>query len=117
MVAAIVVASSASSVGDAAGSAGSGCYHQVPPGTPALPRVRRRTEPPVRDPILSVQEASQRRASIVLRLLGHAGIRYPVEAVICPRIHVELDRHPGAAQSIRIDHVFFEEEIETADRN
>src|SRR5260370_19540914 len=67
--------------------------------------------------ILSVQKASQRLAIVVLGLLGHAGIRYPVETVIRPRIHVELDRHPGAAQSIRIDHVFFQEEIKTTDRN
>jgi len=67
--------------------------------------------------VLSVQESSQRLAIVVLGLLGHAGIRYPIEAVIRPRIHVKLDRHPGAAQSIRIDHVFFEEEIKTADRN
>ena len=40
-----------------------------------------------------MQEASQRLASVVLGLLGHAGIRYPVETVIRPRIHVELDRH------------------------
>src|SRR5205814_5415034 len=66
---------------------------------------------------LSVQESSQRLAIVVLCLLGHAGIRYPIEAVIRPRIHVKLDRHPGAAQSIRIDHVFFAEEIKTANRN
>jgi len=64
-----------------------------------------------------VQEASQRLAIVVLGLLGHAGIRCPIEAVIRPRIHVKLDRHPGAAQSIRISHVFFEEQIKTADRN
>ena len=34
-----------------------------------------------------------------------------------PGIHVKLDRHPGTAQAIRIGHVFFEEEIKTADRN
>ena len=64
-----------------------------------------------------MQEAAQRLAIVVLGLLGNAGIRYPVEAVIRPRIHVKLDRHPGAAQSIRIDHVFFKEEIKTANRN
>ena len=64
-----------------------------------------------------MQEAAQRLAIVVLGLLGNAGIRYPIEAVICPWIHVKLDRHPGAAQSIRINHVFFEEEIKTADRN
>ena len=64
-----------------------------------------------------MQEASQRLAGIVLGLLGHASIRYSVEAVICPRIDMKLDRYPGAAQSIRIDRVFFEEEIKTADRN
>ena len=64
-----------------------------------------------------MQEASQRLAGIVLGLLGHASIRYSVEAVICPRIDMKLDWYPGAAQSIRIDHVFFEEEIKTADRN
>ena len=64
--------------------------------------------------VLSVQEATQRLAVVVLGLLGNAGIRYPIEAVIRPRIHVKLDRHPGAAQSIRICHVFFEEEIQTA---
>ena len=67
--------------------------------------------------ILSVQKASQRLVRVVLGLLCHTGIRYPVEAVICRRIYVELDRHPGAAQSIRINHVLFEEEIETANRN
>ena len=66
---------------------------------------------------LPVQEASQRLTSVALGLLGQAGIRYPVKAVTCPRIEVELDRHPSAAQSIRIHHVFFKEEIETADRN
>ena len=65
---------------------------------------------------LSLQEASQRLASVVLGLPGHAGIRCPIKAVIRPRIDVQLDRHPGAAQSIRIGQVFFEEEIETADR-
>jgi len=54
-------------------------------------------KPPVRDPILSVQETSQGLASVVLGLLGHAGIRYPIKAVIRRRIYVELDRHPGAA--------------------
>ena len=67
--------------------------------------------------LLSMQEASQRLAIVVLGLPGHAGIRCPVEAMIRPRIHVKLDRHPGAAQSIRIGHVFLEEEIKTADRN
>jgi hypothetical protein len=67
--------------------------------------------------VLSVQEATQRLAVVVLGLLGNPGIRSPIEAVIRPRIHVNLDRHPGAAQSIRINHVFFEEEIKTADRN
>jgi hypothetical protein len=66
---------------------------------------------------LSVQEASQRLASVVLSLPGHASIRRTIEAVIRPRIHVELDRHSSAAQSIRIGQIFFEEEIETADRN
>jgi hypothetical protein len=64
-----------------------------------------------------VQEVSQRLASIVLGLPGHAGVHYTIEAVIRPRIHVELDRHSGAAQSIRIGQVFFEEEIATTDRN
>jgi hypothetical protein len=31
----------------------------------------------------------------VLGLLGNAGIRYAIEAVIRPRIHVKLDRHPA----------------------
>src|ERR1700757_5244040 len=66
---------------------------------------------------LSVQEASQRLTSVVLGLLGNAGIRYAIKAVIRPRIDVKLDRHPRAAQSIRIDHVFFKEEIKTANRN
>lgn len=63
----------------------------------------------------SVQEASQRLASVALGLLGHAGVRHLVKAMIGPRIHVKLDRHPGAAQPVRVDHVFFEEKIETAD--
>ncbi len=33
-----------------------------------------RTEPPLWDSILSVQEAAQRLASVVLGLFGHAGI-------------------------------------------
>jgi hypothetical protein len=64
-----------------------------------------------------VQEATQRLASVVLGLLGNAGVRYPIEAVIRPRIHMKLDRHPGAAQSVRINQVFFKEEIKTANRN
>src|SRR5262249_52675577 len=67
--------------------------------------------------VLSVQEAAQRLASVMLGLLGNAGIGYPIKAVIRPRIHVKLDRHPSATQSIRISHVFFEEKIKTADRN
>ena len=66
---------------------------------------------------LSVQEASQCLAIVVLGLPRHAGIRRTIEAVIRPRIHMQLDRYPGAAQSIRIGQVFFKEEIETADRN
>ena len=62
-----------------------------------------------------MQEASQCLAIVVLGLLGYAGIRCPIEAVIRPRIHVKLDWDPGAAQSIRIGHVFFEEEIKTVD--
>ena len=57
-----------------------------------------------------MQEAPQRLAIVVLSVLGHAGIRCPIEAMIRPRIHVKLDRHPRAAQSIRIDDVFFKEE-------
>ena len=64
-----------------------------------------------------MQEASQRLTSVVLGLPGHAGIRRAIEAVIRPRIYVQLDWNPGAAQSIRIGQVFFKEEIETADRN
>jgi hypothetical protein len=59
--------------------------------------------------VLSVQEASQRLASVVLGPLGHAGIRCPIEAMIRPRIQVQLDRHPGATQSICIDQIFFKE--------
>ena len=66
---------------------------------------------------LSVQEASQRLARVMLGLPGHAGTRCSIEAVIRPRIYVKLDRHPGAAQSIRIVYVFFDEEIKTADGN
>src|SRR3954451_1039122 len=66
---------------------------------------------------LSVQETSQRLASIALGLFGHAGIRRAIEAVIRPWIYVQLDRYSGAAQSIRIGQVFFEEEIEITDRN
>ena len=79
-----------------------------------MPRVDPASEPPEGRRcagFLTVQEASQRFASVVLGLLGHACIRYPIEAMIRSRIYVELDRHPGAAQSIRIDHVFFEEGI------
>jgi hypothetical protein len=56
---------------------------------------------------LSVQEASQRLTSVVLGLLGHASIHCAIEPVIRPRIDMEFDRHPGAAQSIRIGQVFF----------
>src|SRR4051794_9944396 len=66
---------------------------------------------------LSVQETSQRLASIALGLFGHAGIRRAIEAVIRPWIYVQLDRYSGGAQSIRIGQVFFEEEIEITDRN
>ena len=66
---------------------------------------------------LSVQEASQRLTRVVLGLPGDAGICRPIEAVIRPRIHVQLDRYAGAAQSIGIGQVFFKEEIKTADRN
>jgi hypothetical protein len=62
---------------------------------------------------LSVQEASPSLTRVVLGLPGHAGIRRTIEAVIRPRIQVQLDRHAGAAQSIRIGQVFFKEEIET----
>src|ERR1700735_816654 len=55
-------------------------------------------------------EASQRFASVVLGLLGHAGIRRTIEAVIGPWIHVQLGRDPGAAQPIRIGQVFFKKE-------
>jgi hypothetical protein len=41
---------------------------------------------------LTVQEASQRLTSIVLGLPGHAGIRRTIEAVIRPRIQVEMRR-------------------------
>jgi len=64
-----------------------------------------------------VQEATQRLASVVLGLLRNAGIGYPIEAVICPRVQVKLGRHPGAAQSVGINQVFFKKEIETANRN
>ena len=64
-----------------------------------------------------MQGASQRLTSVALGLPGHAGIRCTIEAVIRPRIQVQLDRYSGAAQSIRIGQVFFKEEIETADRN
>jgi hypothetical protein len=62
---------------------------------------------------LSVQEASQRFAIVALGLLGHAGIRRLIEAVIRPRVHVKLNRNSATAQAIRIGHVFFEEEIKT----
>jgi hypothetical protein len=64
-----------------------------------------------------VQEAPQCLARIVLGLSGHPGIRRTIEAVIRSRIQVKFDRDFGPAQSIRIGHVFFEEEIKTADRN
>ena len=64
-----------------------------------------------------MQEAAQRLAIVVLGLLGNPGICYAIEAVIGPRIQVKLDRHPGAAQSVRIGQVFFEEKVKTADRN
>jgi hypothetical protein len=39
--------------------------------------------------------ALQRFAIVALGLLGDAGIRCLIEAVIRPRIHVKLDRHPA----------------------
>ena len=50
-----------------------------------------------------MQEATQRLAVVVLGLLGDAGIGSPIEAVIRPRIHVKLDRHPGAAEAVLCD--------------
>jgi hypothetical protein len=52
-------------------------------------------------------KASQRLASVVLGLSGHAGIRRTIEAPI----HVALDRHSGAAQSIRIGPIFVGQEM------
>ena len=70
---------------------------------PFRPTARKRvTMTGVKQKGLPVQEASQRLTSIVLGLPGHAGIRRTIEAVIRPRIHVQLDRYSGAAQSIRI---------------
>jgi hypothetical protein len=66
---------------------------------------------------LSMQEASQGLASIMLGLSGHSGIRYTIKAMIRSRVHMEFDRHSCTAQSIRIGQIFFQEEIETADRN
>src|SRR5580698_10047407 len=66
---------------------------------------------------LSVQEAPQCLARVVLGLPGHAGIRRAIEAVIGSRIQVKFDRYSGAAQSMPIGNVLFEEEIETANRN
>jgi hypothetical protein len=65
--------------------------------------------------VLSVQEAPQRLAIVALGLPRYAGIRCPIEAVIRPRVYVELDRHPRTAQTIRIGHVFFEKEIKATD--
>ena len=64
-----------------------------------------------------MQEAAQGLASVVLGLPGDASIRYPIEAMVRPRVQVELDSYTGAAQPIRIDHVFFEKEIKPADRD
>jgi hypothetical protein len=52
-----------------------------------------------------VQESSQRFAIVAFGLLGHAGIRRLIEAVIRPRVHVKLNRNSGTAQAIRIGHV------------
>ena len=68
------------------------------------------------DPRLSVQEAPQRLACRAPPP-GHAGIRRAIEPVKRSRVHVKFDRHTGPAQSIRIGHVFFEEEVKAADRN
>ena len=64
-----------------------------------------------------MQEAPQRLTRVVLGLSGHAGIRRTIEPVKRSRVQVKFDRHAGPAQSIRIGHVFFEEEIKTAERN
>ena len=66
---------------------------------------------------LSVQEAPQRLARVVLGLLRYASVRRTIEAVIRPWIYVKCNRNARPAQSVRIGHVLFEEEIETADRN
>jgi hypothetical protein len=63
---------------------------------------------------LSMEEASQRLARVVLGLPGHASIHRTIEAVIRSWIYVELDRHSGAAQSIRVGQILFEKEIEAA---
>src|ERR1700729_3351165 len=64
---------------------------------------------------LSVQEAPQRLTRVVLGLSGHAGIRRTIKPVKRSRVQVKFDRHAGPTQSSRIGHVFFEEEIKTAD--
>ena len=64
-----------------------------------------------------MQEAPQSLASVTLGLSGHAGTRGLVKAMIRPRIHVKLARHRCPAQPIRVNHVFFEEETKTADRD
>ncbi len=49
-----------------------------------------------------MQEAPQRFAIVALGLLGHAGIRCSIEAVIRPRVHVKLDWNSSTTQAIRI---------------
>src|SRR6185437_6639613 len=80
-------------------------------------RVGNTASPEASAAALSVQETPERLARVALRLLRYPGLGCPIEPVICPRIKVKLDRHPGAAQPIRVDHVFLEEEIEAADRD
>ena len=47
--------------------------------------------------VLSVQEASQRLAIVVLSRLGYAGIRCPIKAVVRPRICVKRESIDGPA--------------------
>ena len=63
------------------------------PGTPTSLFSRPRTFLLALD--LSVQEAPQRFAIVALGLLGHAGIRCLIEAVIRPRVHVKVTGTPA----------------------
>src|SRR3954453_20359479 len=86
------------------------------------PMIRRHFSPaaPDRDDQcteLRVQETSQRLAAVTLGLFGHLGIHCLIEAVIRAWVYVELDRHAGAAQAVRVGHALLQEAFKAATRD